>query len=180
MEHWDGWCLCWNPLEEHCNFNLTRSCSPLSSGVQQQLWQIKTRNINSKECYYFNAVFKNTNRYKKFEKLQLQLCTTTKSTNKYPKNGNRELRAPGGKIWTLCPGGKDGSHILFSPRSSGLIKMKANCAIKGKHVFMVMELESAVSPSLHINPDSSSLLNMVKPNIIITFWLMITLHNCKA
>ena len=45
---------------------------------------------------------------------------------------------------------------------------------------MVMELESAVSPSLNINPDSSSLLNMVKPNIIITFWLMITLHNCKA
>ena len=28
--------LCANPLEEHCNFDLTHSCSRLSSEVQQQ------------------------------------------------------------------------------------------------------------------------------------------------
>ena len=38
-------------------------------------------------------------------------------------------------------------HILLLP-ASGLIKMKANWAIKEKHVFMVIDLESSTTPFL--------------------------------
>ena len=52
-----------------------------------------------------------------------------------PKNGNFELCAPGGKD------GCENVVISFPSPASGLIKMKANWAIKEKHIFMVMDLE---------------------------------------
>ena len=107
-------------------------------------------------CSKIQTGTKNLKNYNYNYVQQLKVQTST------PRMGILNSVPPVEKFEPCAPGGKDGSHILFSPRSSGLIKMKANCAIKGKHVFMVMELESAVSPSLNINPDSSSLLNMVK------------------
>ena len=54
-------------------------------------------------------------------------------------------RVPGVDRWKrwLCE-----KAIFYSPPASGLIKMKANWAIKEKHVFMVICLESSTTPLL--------------------------------
>ena len=101
-----------------------------------------------------------------------------------PTNGNFELRAPGGKIWTLCPRWKRRQPYPFLPPQFRTNKDESKLCDKREARF---HGNGAWKRGVTLAEHQPGLIQLVKHgqsyqtwlSHIVTFWLIITLHNCS-